>query len=132
MFGGSPRENDTLSQTLNPKVLLQSLTGKFWGHFTGPCSDLAEKEEEHKVGPVHVLNIPPCQVAQAQDALAIGDDDDRHVALPVVHHGVEVPASRVIQHHHSNRARSMTYLPGECSCRRAEQEEEEEEEYNVG
>ena len=38
------------------------------------------------------------------------------------------PPSRVIDNKHSNRVRSMTYLQGECSYRRAQEEEEEEEE----
>ena len=33
------------------------------------------------------------------------------------------PGSRAIQNIHSNRDRSMTYLQGECSYRRAEEEE---------
>jgi hypothetical protein len=35
---------------------------------------------------------------------------------------------RVIENTHSTRDRSITYLEGECSHRRAEEEEEEEEE----
>jgi len=42
-----------------------------------------------------------------------------------------LPGCRVIEKKHSYRVPSMTYLGGECSCRRTEEEEEEEKEQVV-